>query len=81
MSLGKGPGFDKAAEKIPGLAQATALVDSIEVGWNWDPKTLPTLGFSKGLVATPAKGKALLAASASGGWDFPILTYANWKAR
>ncbi|MFO0581489.1 MAG: hypothetical protein U0229_04375 [Anaeromyxobacter sp.] len=81
VSLGKGPGFDKAAEKIPGLAQATALVDSIEVGWNWDPKTLPTLGFSKGLVATPAKGKALLAASASGGWDFPILTYANWKAR
>jgi hypothetical protein len=81
LSLGKGPGFDKAAEKIPGLAESTALVDSIEVGWNWNVNTLPTLGFSKGLASTSAGGKALLDVSASGGWDFPVVTYANWKAK
>lgn len=82
VSLGKGPGFDQAAEKLPGLAQSTALIDSVEVAWNFDPKTLPTLGFSKGLIGTGGKNKkALLEASATTGWDFPLLTYTNWKTR
>lgn len=43
--------------------------------WNWDPKTPPTLGVSKGLLSTMVGGKALVELSASVGWSFPVLRY------
>lgn len=55
-----------------------AAVDAIEVGWGFDPKVLPTLGVSKGLISGEG-GKALVEVSASAGWDFPVLTYRQWK--
>ncbi|MFO0722212.1 MAG: hypothetical protein U1E65_00430 [Myxococcota bacterium] len=78
VSVGKGPRFDSLFEKMPEIGTMVAAVDSIEVGWGFDPKVLPTLGVSKGLVGGEG-GKALLEVSASVGWDFPVLTYRQWK--
>jgi hypothetical protein len=55
-----------------------AVVDAIDVGWGFDPKVWPTLGVSKGIISAGG-GQHLLDVSATVGWDFPVLTYRDWK--
>jgi hypothetical protein len=79
VSLAKGKALEEMLKGKGMLVGAAALVDGIAVSWVPDkPTTLPTLGFSKGIVAVGGNPEALVQVAASTGWDFPLFTYKNW---
>lgn len=78
VSVSKGPRFDELFKKLPEIGLMVAVVDAIDVGWGFDPKVWPTLGVSKGIISAGG-GQHLLDVSATVGWDFPVLTYRDWK--
>jgi hypothetical protein len=75
FSLAKGGAWDEAVKKMPPLS-TLALVDSLDVAWDFDIKHIPAFGISKELAHFgPTNTKGIFSASANVGWGIPILVY------
>lgn len=79
VSVAKGPAFEKLFKGKEALLPVVSVIDGIDVAWSPEaPAVLPTLGVSRGVVGTGG-GQAPIDLSASIGWDFPLLTYKDYK--
>jgi len=82
VSIAKGGAFEDLFKNMKSILPLVSVVDGIDVAWSPEtPARWPTLGISKGLVSVGSAGNAVLTATATSGWDFPIVVYENGKVR
>lgn len=81
-SVAKGNAFNQLFEKFPKLLTATRVIDGVDISWSpAAPNKLPTFGVAKSLYTKEGTIPTLVDFSATAGWDFPIITWANHKLR
>lgn len=75
VSISKGGAFEDIFSGKEALLPIVN-VDGIDIGYSpAEPGELPTIGISKGILSAGPAGNALIAVSATSGWDFPIFMW------
>jgi len=82
VTLAKGNNFNEIFKGYPKLLTATKVIDGIDISWSpATPAKVPTFGAAKSLFTKEGNIASLVDFSAVAGWDFPLVTWANYTKR